>query len=427
MMKRVLFFAAIAAAAISGTSCTSDEKSSVEFEKSLYTLSGAASAEVKVTVSEPVSSDLEIPLSFGGTAEIDKDYTVSSRSVTIAAGNTSGSITVTNTNHEEGSTTVQASITLSVPTGYQPGVKSTTIVSFAPYEAYIYTFKTAEADIIDGFSTTLSLTGTSSGNDIQITDDITIPLKVTGSGASYVSFDSGTPSAVIKAGSSKAEAIVKFSVSEGYTNGDKLVLSVDTAADPRYIPGDTREVSLTLLSIEPEGLIGTWNFSKVFDLDELETWFSEYEDDPTALPTHNEGFTLTFSKDADGTFTVTPNDKGDFANFFRKSAFVPATPKNYSAEGVVIGKNTVSECTMFMADAGYGIHTNMYYKLATANRAFSADTETLGEAVIVFTLVDEGLAVEFRDYNTPPFGEMWWDGTKFDPDMFGFASLFVKK
>ena len=84
---------------------------------------------------------------------------------------------------------------------------------------------------------------------------------------------------------------------------------------------------------------------------------------------------------------------------------------------------------MFMADDGYTKHTNIYYELQTANRAFSKTKETLGKAVIVFTVLDEGLAVEFRDYDKPPFGDNWGDkwNEKFDADMFSFASLFVKK
>ena len=87
--------------------------------------------------------------------------------------------------------------------------------------------------------------------------------------------------------------------------------------------------------------------------------------------------------------------------------------------------NTVSEINMFMALEDYDVHTCSYYMLSEANRAFSSEVETLGEAVVIFTLVEGGLQVEFRDYDTPPFGEMWWD-PDFDADMFGFASLFVK-
>ena len=142
---------------------------------------------------------------------------------------------------------------------------------------------------------------------------------------------------------------------------------------------------------------------------------------------NNEGFTLTFTKDESGVVTVTPNDKGDFASFFREATMIPTKPIHYSSEGKPMGKNAVSECTMFMAYDGYKVHTNAYYLLSAANRAFSKDNETIGEAVAVFTIVDGDLTVEFRDYDKPPFSIKWWEDEKFDPDMFGFASLFVKQ
>ena len=175
----------------------------------------------------------------------------------------------------------------------------------------------------------------------------------------------------------------------------------------------------------PEALLGTWTFDHVFDIEEVEEFFGDEGDDITLLPTHNEGFTLTFEKDDAGIITVTPNDKGDFAKFFRTASVTPTEPINYSSEGIVTGMNTVSEINMFMASEDYGVHTCSYYRLSEANRAFSSEVETLGEAVVIFTLVEGGLQVEFRDYDTPPFGEMWWD-PDFDADMFGFASLFVK-
>ena len=57
---------------------------------------------------------------------------------------------------------------------------------------------------------------------------------------------------------------------------------------------------------------------------------------------------------------------------------------------------------------------------------FSKEKETIGEAVVVFTILDGDLVVELRDYDTPPFGTNWWDDGDFDADMFSFASLFVK-
>ena len=71
---------------------------------------------------------------------------------------------------------------------------------------------------------------------------------------------------------------------------------------------------------------------------------------------------------------------------------------------------------------------NTYYKLSSANRSFSSTKESLGDAIVVFNLVDEGLIMEFRDYDEPGFGEMWWSlDEAFQTEMFSFASLFTKE
>ena len=64
-----------------------------------------------------------------------------------------------------------------------------------------------------------------------------------------------------------------------------------------------------------------------------------------------------------------------------------------------------------------------YYKLSSANRAFSAEAESLGEATIIFNLTDKGLVVEFRDYDGD-YVELYGG---FDPDFFSIPSLFVKE
>lgn len=129
-----------------------------------------------------------------------------------------------------------------------------------------------------------------------------------------------------------------------------------------------------------------------------------------------------------GVVTLTTNGKGDFANYFREATITLTEPKNYSTEGVVLGKYTVEEINMFQAeviDDDSVIFT--YYLLSNANRAFSADDEELGESVIAFRLTNDGkLEMQFRDYDMPPFGEMWWDDD-FDADMFAFCSVFTKE
>ena len=64
MMKRILSFMAAAIAGVIAFSSCEDSKPSIEFEKSLYVLSETPTVSVTVVTSEPVSSDITVPLSF---------------------------------------------------------------------------------------------------------------------------------------------------------------------------------------------------------------------------------------------------------------------------------------------------------------------------------------------------------------------------
>ena len=416
---------AAAAAAISLVSCQKDKTPTIEFEKQFYVMSSSNTIEIKVIASEPSETELTVPVTFSGTAVKGEDYTVDTEEVSIAAGSSEGIFSVTNINLDTEKT---LSIAFSsVPDGYRAGARSQTVVSVDPKETIVYSFETTKGDAVGSYYLKINVTGAVSGNNLHITEDLDVPLKISGDASSSISFDDGkAPHATIKPG--KTTATARFSLKDGFTSGSKITIAVDTEAEPRFTPGDNEQLELTLYKVEvPDALLGTWTFDRVFDTDDLKEFFEEEDDDTSLLPLNNEGFTLTFAKNADGDVILTPGKNGDFANFFREATVTPANPVNYSAEGVVSGKNTVSECTMFMSFEGYDVHTNMYYSLSSANRAFSAKEEQIGSSIIVFTIIDDGLAVEFRDYDTPPFGINWWSTNKFDPDMFGFASLFVKQ
>lgn len=433
MFKRILTFVAAAAAAVTISSCQKDYKPTVEFEKSLYTAYAKRSVDVKVILSEPATENVSVMINSSG-ANAGTDFELTGVPVTIKAGETSGTFSVKNLNLTQAS---PLNLGIECPSGYDLGTKFVTIVAPDPEETLVYSFELTKADVLGSYVAKIKVTGVTSGDKLSLNDDVIIPLKITGEAAPYVVFDPATkatnktysgPHAVLKAG--KSTATFKFSLKDGFKDGDKVGVTVDMDAAVRFIPGDNESAEYTLYSVKvPDAILGTWTFSKVFAVDELIGWFEMEGDNPSLLPLNNEGFTLTFTKDESGVVTVTPNDKGDFASFFREATMIPTNPINYSSEGKPMGGggNAVSECTMFMAYDGYKVHTNAYYLLSAANRAFSKDNEAIGEAVVVFTIVDGDLTVEFRDYDKPPFGIKWWKDEKFDPDMFGFASLFVKQ
>ena len=410
---------AILTLALFSVACSEDGKITVEFEKTLYTVHGGGSVDIAVNVSEPAASDISIGLLFSGSASADK-YAASFDTVTIPAGETTGTVTISDIRISQEEQIVVGIV--SCPSGYTPGAKSVTIVTVDAEELLVCSFATTSDNAIGSYRARIDVSGAVSGKDLSLNEDVVIPLSASGAAASYLNFG-GEPHALLKAGDKVA--IAEFSLNPGFEEGAEVKLSIKEGED-RILIGNNETITLKLYGAEiPEALLGTWTFDHVFDIEEVEEFFSEMEDDITLLPTHNEGFTLTFEKDNAGIITVTPNDKGDFAKFFRTATVTPTEPINYSSEGIVTGMNTVSEINMFMAMEDYDVHTCSYYKLSEANRAFSSEVETLGVAVVIFTLVEGGLQVEFRDYDTPPFGEMCWD-SEFDADMFGFASLFVK-
>ena len=412
---------AILTLALFSVACSEDGKITVEFEKTLYTVHGGGSVDIAVNVSEPAASDISIGLLFSGSASADK-YAASFDTVTIPAGETTGTVTISDIRISQEEQIVVGIV--SCPSGYTPGAKSVTIVTVDAEELLVCSFASTSDNAIGSYRARIDVSGAVSGKDLSLNEDVVIPLTASGAAASYLNFG-GEPHALLKAGDKVA--IAEFSLNPGFEEGAEVKLSIKEGED-RILIGNNETITLKLYGAEiPEALLGTWTFDHVFDIEEIEEFFYDdgKGDDITLLPTHNEGFTLTFEKDDAGIITVTPNDKGDFAKFFRTASVTPTEPINYSSEGIVTGMNTVSEINMFMAMEDYDVHTCSYYKLSEANRAFSSEVETLGEAVVIFTLVEGGLQVEFRDYDTPPFGEMWWD-SEFDADMFGFASLFVK-
>ena len=410
---------AILTLALFSVACSEDGKITVEFEKTLYTVHGGGSVDIAVNVSEPAASDISIGLLFSGSASADK-YAASFDTVTIPAGETTGTVTISDIRISQEEQIVVGIV--SCPSGYTPGAKSVTIVTVDAEELLVCSFATTSDNAIGSYRARIDVSGAVSGKDLSLNEDVVIPLTASGAAASYLNFG-GEPHALLKAGDKVA--IAEFSLNPGFEEGAEVKLSIKEGED-RILIGNNETITLKLYGAEiPEALLGTWTFDHVFALEEIEYFFGDEGDDITLLPTHNEGFTLTFEKDDAGIIKVTPNDKGDFAKFFRTATVTPTEPINYSSEGEVTGMNTVSEINMFMASEDYDFHTCSYYRLSEANRAFSSEVETLGEAVVIFTLVEGGLQVEFRDYDTPPFGEMWWD-PEFDADMFGFASLFVK-
>lgn len=450
MFKKFMTFVTVAVAALSLASCEKEggkETPVLEFEKILYTVYDKGTVDVVIKSNVAVAEDVTIPVTFSGEAEKGVDYKIVARDdegneiaaedvVTIEAGKTAGAITIKNISLSEKK---QISVSFAVPEGYAAGTKKTAVVAPDSQEALVYSFQMARGYALESFVTTIKVTGTVSGTDFKAAEDITIPLSLTGEGASVLQFvEEGAdtksiaapakgPYAVLKAGQNSAT--VKFTVPEGYSGDKEALLAVDSDADSRFIEGGATEtVSIAVRGLQtPDKLVGTWKFSKVFDKATIiELWADPdlLATDESELPIHNEGFTLTFTKEDDGSVKLTPGGTGDFTKFFRTAIVTLGEPVNQTKPSIILGKHTSYDCNMFIQNDpdGTGYQFDTYYKLSSVNRAFSADVETLGESTIIFNLTDNGLVVEFRDYEDE-FVEI----LGFDPDFNSFPSLFVKE
>ena len=219
---------------------------------------------------------------------------------------------------------------------------------------------------------------------------------------------------------------------------DKTVtVEVDKAAlSSRFLAGNTPTLAIAVKGIlKLSSLAGTWEFAEVPGIDDIKEFFEMEDDDPALLPLNNNGFTVTFVENEDGSVTFKPNATGDLAVLFRESKIgYKKIEKN--ADGkynvniitnndyVVLSDYCTLEGSMF-----YDSEMSLtYFNLEKINRTFSKTTEKIGEGVIAMRVNEDGnLEIHLRDYEKPPFGKHWWDENKVDWEMFGFIYIFKKK
>ena len=107
--------------------------------------------------------------------------------VTVKAGETSGSITITDVDTEY-LNEITVSI-LEVPAGFIRGSRMTTIVTTYYIEDKIYSFDFDSADLLDRYIAKLSVEGTVSGSEFVFAEETVIPVTISGDGASLCSIE----------------------------------------------------------------------------------------------------------------------------------------------------------------------------------------------------------------------------------------------
>lgn len=433
LMKKVVYLLALAACIFTACEKTPDPIA-VSFEKGQYVLLADASTEITVTLSSAAEKAVSIPLTFSGEAVKDQDYTVSSETVSIAAGATSGSITVTpKDNYSE--KTIQVGF-YQIPDGYVAGNYTTANVAVEAKTVLLYSFNSTKYDVLDKTVIKVDIQAMGSLTEFAATEDIDLPYKVEGAADAIEIVENAIK---IKKGSNYGTLTVIAKDLALDAAAAKVTISVDAEkAGPRFAPGTNVSTELTVKGVlKISSLLGTWNFGGTYGSDpdfELEMWFEEMEDDSSLLPLDNAGFTLTFAEEKDENGNVTgykiiPGGEGSFNNFYRESSITWTAPiaDNLTTPGEIISDFCSQELNMFVAEYDPNIESDEFltWFSVNANRSFDNTNESLGTAAIAMRVGADGeLVIHIKDYDQPPFGEMWWDG--YDPDMFAFASWFTR-
>ena len=423
-MKRILTILAAVAMVMTAVSCNPEQKPSLSFGKAQYVLLADAPLTVDVVTDVAPASDLEVALSFTGDAVLDDDYTVAAKSVVIPAGQVKGTVTITPSNNFETGKSIVLSMTL--PTGYEFGKNPSATVAVDAKELLQYSFTVAQANVVDSYVVKLEISGVESGADWVASADMEIPFTITPAASDAIVL--GDDALVVK----KGENIATLVVNAGEIEGDPqaFVLAVDKEkAGERFNEGTNASITLNVMgAMKLSKLVGKWAFAETLDLEEIELWFMEMEDDPELLPTHNEGFYFTISEE-DGVYTLTPSAEGDWAKYFKECQIDYCAPieDNMCSYGTITGPYTTLENQMFVAESeGVEDLAYTYFSLSSVYRNFDGDTAAVGAGAIAITNdADGNLIILIKDYDQPPFGEMWWD-PGYDPDMFSFASRFTK-
>lgn len=423
-MKRILTILAAVAMVMAAVSCEPEKTPSLSFGKSHYVLQADAPLTVDVVTDIAPAADLTVGLTFTGSAVEGTDYSVSAKSVVIPAGQVSGTVTITPEQNYSAEKTIEIAMVL--PAGYEAGNYAAATVAVEAKEVLLYSFAVEQANVSDKYTVKLNLSGVASGDDWTATADMEIPYTVSPEPGEALAF--ADDAFVVKKGSN----VATLEVSAGVVDGEpkSFVITVDeAAAGAGFASGTNDSVTLTVVGqMRLSKLLGTWEFAETLVLEEVELWFMEYEDDPELLPTHNEGFKFTIAEnEEDGTYTITPSGEGDWMNYFQAGTITYTAPVNTCSGAVVTGAYTALENQMFVEySEGISEFEYTYFKLSPVYRNFDGDASASGDGVIAITYdADYNLIVLIRDYDQPPFGEMWWD-PGYDPDMFSFASRFVK-
>ena len=329
-------------------SCKKDEVSQTTFafEKANYEITEDGAVTVKVIASAPVSEDITLGFTAGGSAEKGNDYTLSAESFTFASGESEATVDVTFTaiNMED----LDITLSLQAPTsaGYALGETAQTRIAVPAKETVHYYFTTTNLDLITEMEVTLNLVTESAamqGTEYLAPQEFHLPFTITTTaipGTDYEIKDNATEFVFAKGTNSATITLVsKMTTVPDQAPVISITIDEDKIPDEYkelFAPGAPEKFEVNFGKPLSDEIIGKWAYSSfpIIDDSEADGWLlemmiSEAGDVMTDLPHNNTPSDIIEFKYENGVNKMITSLSGDLANYFMDCEISDITSMTY--------------------------------------------------------------------------------------------------
>lgn len=349
-MKKKLMFAIAAVAAM--VACNPDDaalKKSVSFENPFPEMQNDKGVFKVVVSNYAETAPLEIPVTFGGSAEKGVDYEVSAEAFVWGGESPVTEITVTPLVLASDK---EVTLTLNMPSGFVAGSYPVATYSFSGKLGYA-SFESNVVDLVGNAEITVTVAD-GNGVGLSLPDGAEIAVEVdtensTAVEGTHFQFVDGKKAAVVPAGKKKGTLSIE-TLGDFDAEHSKIVLKL---ADDKFYVGDYETVEISIVSYWGQ-LAGTWQI-KEFVTDKTymkNTWWVE-DEELVGYPEFVATDKVTFDI-ANGKFI--PAMTGGFEKYFLGEA-------NLTNEGGILIQDMVDLSLQLL-------------EIDNVNRNFSAATES---------------------------------------------------
>lgn len=329
-------------------SCKKDEVSQTTFafEKANYEITEDGAVTVKVIASAPVSEDITLGFTAGGSAEQGSDYNLSAENFTFASGESEATVDVTFTaiNMED----LDITLSLQAPTsaGYALGETAQTRIAVPAKETVHYYFTTTNLDLITEMEVTLNLVTESAamqGTEYLAPQEFHLPFTITTTaipGTDYEIKDNATEFVFAKGTNSATITLVsKMTTVPDQAPVISITIDEDKIPDEYkelFAPGAPEKFEVNFGKPLSDEIIGKWAYSSfpIIDDSEADGWLlemmiSEAGDVMTDLPHNNTPSDIIEFKYENGVNKMITSLSGDLANYFMDCEISDITSMTY--------------------------------------------------------------------------------------------------